>query len=392
MKKIAIITLYHNNYNYGGVLQACALQKVVQKLGCTCDIIRFDRSHSLSYASNHRNTGFESLKIHEIFFKAGNKIIRKVGNRLIQKDLHRKKEKYKEFDKHIGSTEKVYTGDTIADILPYYDIFICGSDQVWSPVSGCDECFLSFVPDGKHKISYAASIGADQVSKEYAEYMAPFLRRIDSISVREVSAAKIVNEILGEEKAVVTLDPTLLVSDIWSRMQKPIDFLRDKEFILLYFLGEDSVEWRKAYKFAKKQNKKIVSISYNKMLFVFRDYFHKDISVCDVGPAEFLWLIQNANCVLTDSFHGTVFSILFHKKFCVFERKSENANGSMNGRIESLLEMAGLQTQAVLVNKKIDSIIGHHIDYTSVEKRLDKYREDSRQYLKGAIYEEDIWQ
>lgn len=383
--KVAIITLFYKNYNYGGILQAYALQKAIEKIGYECEVVKLDRS--IKKADKSIKGIFKKIlikirKILTVFFLYKR-------NRVVSRQLSVKREYFEAFMKeNVKQTESVYNCNNINKLLPLYDIFISGSDQVWSPVSGRPETFLSFVPSTKLKISYAASFGADTISKEYADYIKPMLERYDAISVREQNAKQIVDTILQNEESVVSLDPTLLIqANEWDMVAKPIKALENKKYVLLYFIGEANDGWYRGYDYARfAKGVEIVNIAYNKMLYSKRDYEHSDISYYDVGPGEFLWLMKNAECILTDSFHGTVFSVIYHKTFYVYKRDSENRNGSMNDRINSLLAILGIPYHVVTVHEKMDAFLaGEKVNYADIDKKLEILKRNSKSYLEKIL-------
>ena len=392
MKKIAIITLLYHNYNYGGVLQAYALQKEIEKLGYKCDVISMDRQTMKVFVPEAKNKNASYKNGFITFLTALKKRIKNKWNSLLCiNELQKKMKKFDSFiEKNIRKTDIVYTSDTISQLVNQYDLFITGSDQVFSPVSGRPETFLSFVPDEKGKISYAASIGADFITDDYGHYMKSFLKSFDVISVREKGAKTIIDNLMGKDICKVVLDPTLLYQENWASLASPVNGILAQSYVLLYFLGESDNEWNRAYSYAKTTGLKILNIPYNKTQYNKRDYKHKENFLWGgVGPEEFLWLIQNAAIVLTDSFHGTVFSVLFHKKFLVYLRKSENDNGSMNGRIRDFLSSLSLEDRMINQdNKKRQSETAEkQIDFETVDKTLDILRTDSIKFLERALYE-----
>ncbi len=392
MKKIAIITLFYHNYNYGGVLQAYALQKEIEKLGYNCDVISMDRQTMKIFVPEAKNKN-NSYKNNFITFLTSlkNRIKNKLNSLLCINELQKKIKKFDSFiEKNIRKTDIVYTSDTISQLIDKYDLFITGSDQVFSPVSGRAETFLSFVPDEKGKISYAASIGADSITDEYGRFMKSFLKRFDVVSVREKGAKTIIDNLMGKDICKVVLDPTLLYQESWTNLAFPVNGITAESYVLLYFLGESDNEWNRAYSYAKTMGLKILNIPYNKMQYNKRDYRHKQNFVWGGGgPEEFLWLIQNAAIVLTDSFHGTVFSVLFHKKFLVYLRESENENGSMNGRMKDFLSSLSLEDRMINQNNKKSQseTADKQIDFETIDKKLDILRADSIKFLERALYE-----
>ncbi len=278
MKKIAIITLFYHNYNYGGVLQAYALQKEIEKLGYNCDVISMDRQTMKMFVPEAKNKN-NSYKNNFITFLTSlrNRIKNKLNSLLCMDELHKKIKKFDSFiENNIKKTDIIYTSETISHITGQYDLFITGSDQVFSPVSGRAETFLSFVPDEKGKVSYAASIGADSITDEYGRYMKSFLKRFDVISVREKSAKVIIDNLMGKNICEVVLDPTLLYQGDWAALGAPVSGVATESYVLLYFLSESDNEWNRAYSYAKTTGLKILNIPYNKMQYNQRDYRYKE--------------------------------------------------------------------------------------------------------------------
>ena len=366
--KVAILTLLYKNYNYGGVLQAYALNHILEGMGYNVEVVKYDRNNSKIFC----------------FARVKNKCLKLIHYRIennrysffFHSVVKEKKKKFDAFvEKYINQSKYVYSQINENDIQQY-DIYICGSDQVWSPVSGRPAMFLSFVPSVKKKIAYAASIGADKISDEYEKKIQPLIERIDYISVREEGAYRIINKMLPNKPCTVVLDPTLLLQvDDWKKMEFKVAISDNEPFVLIYMIGENDETWIAAYKCALTLNCRIINIPFNKMLYTKHDEDHKDISLSDVGPGEFLWLIEHASYVLTDSFHGMVFSLLFHKKYRLYTRPVENENGSMNGRLNSLLN---------LLHAPVDNLF-NVADFNVIDKKIQSEREKSIDFLKKAL-------
>ena len=371
---VAIMTLFYKNYNYGGILQAYALQKIIEKNGHNCTVINLNRNNRVGVGAIVKNT----------FYK-GRRLLLHFEEHYASKIIKEKRIAFDEFiTDNVKSSSKVYTQKTISEIVDDYDIFICGSDQVWSPVSGRPATFLSFVPENKYKIAYAASIGADFISDEYRKKISPWIKRLNAVSVREENAKLLADSILNEPGCSLVLDPTLLLdSGEWHKISKPVKDLMPNRYDLLYFLGESDDAWNEAYRCSVMDNSMTVNLPYNKMKFCKRDYDNTKINLRRIGPAEFIWLIENAKHIYTDSFHGTVFSIIFQKEFYVYERAVENDNGSMNGRIGSLLNMLGISRELVTYKK----VRKNRIDYSEVQRKLERYKKYSLEFLRNALYE-----
>lgn len=210
------------------------------------------------------------------------------------------------------------------------DYYIAGSDQVWNPYYEAKEYeFLTFAPKEK-RLTFAASIGADSIPEDAKWYFKKNLSDMKYISVREERAAEIVKELTGRT-ADVTLDPTLLLDKAdWEHLAKKPELYIEDKYICTYFLGElpEAVQ-----AFAKEKGLPICALN---------SIDSPELYTLD--PAEFLYMIQNASYVLTDSFHAVAFSIKFNKEFYVFDRKQDGVS-SMFSRIEMITKRFGLENR-----------------------------------------------
>ena len=211
-----------------------------------------------------------------------------------------------------------------------YDFFIAGSDQIWNPFfSGGKHEFLGFVPKEK-RLSFAASIGADYIPAEKKIVFKQYLNEMKYLSVREQRAVEIIKELTGRD-ADLTMDPTLLLElERWQEAVKKPDIALEHRYICTYFLGEVP-EAVKA--FAEEKGLPIYALNSLDSPELFT-----------LDPAEFLYMIQNATYVLTDSFHAVAFSLKFNKEFYVFDRKQDGVS-SMFSRIETLTKRFGLENR-----------------------------------------------
>jgi len=346
MKKIAIVTI--NSFNFGNRLQNYALQHAIESLGYSAETIKRGR-----YIWDDRA------------------LLDRIKN-TVRTILGTKKGLYISFDKKYIKYSKYYaTPNTIDEnVIDDYDFFIAGSDQIWNPyysnfVGLCD--LLAFAPQ-KKRISYAASFGVEAVPEEKKKVYSEEISKFKAVSVRESKGVEIARE-LGYEEAKLVLDPTLLLSEMdWSAIAQKPRKAPDKKYMLVYLLGGCG---EKAAKEIEEQTtlEKIDILKKNP----------KDREPA-VGPAEFLWLIKNAELVMTDSFHATVFSILFRKPIRVFQRDGIN----MSSRIRSLAEVLGLSH-----NMDHDGVFRMDgcEDYSAIHKKLDTLKSDSIMYLMEALAE-----
>lgn len=383
MKKIGVCACY-NTKNYGSMLQTLATGKKLQDLGYEYEFIRYTRKPTLGLII--RSLG----RIPEI---AASKIEH------LKRD--QKLKKYPEIATGIKKRNKcfdAFMNQNFTLLSPKYETFkeinkatynyaavLVGSDQLWRP-EGYSTGFynLMFVPDEVPKIAYATSFGVGQIPDNKKQIAKRFLNRIEQISVRELRASEIVKELTGRTVPTV-VDPTLLFTgEEWNDLIPP-KIVVDERYIFCYLLGNNPVHRQWVMELKKRTGYKIVTIPHLDA-FVEGDIEFGDMQLFDVGPAEFVNLIRNAEYVCTDSFHGTVFSILNHKKFVTFNRFSDGSKNSRNSRIESLLKQTCLQGRKYIeTSKNIMGIIEKEIDYMQTDEKINELREYSIAFLTKAL-------
>jgi hypothetical protein len=263
-----------------------------------------------------------------------------------------------------------------------YGAVITGSDQLWTPAGlGTNFYNLMFVPNEIPKISYASSFGVSQIPFYQKKRTAEFLRRIEHISVRENAGQKIVKELTGRDVPVVA-DPTLLLTaSEWEKeiaVRKPYEF----KYIFAYLLGKNPEHRKRVEELRQKTGLTIVAPRHSDE-FVKADVHFGDHAPSEIGPAEFVNLVRHAEYVCTDSFHGSVFSILHHRQFLTFPRYAQNSVVSKNSRIESLFQNFGLENR--LFRQDIASEIQAQIEWDSVDEKVAAMREVSFAYLQEAL-------
>ena len=381
MKKTGILTLYYNNMNYGGLLQAFALPFVIQKhIGIPAEQIRY----------SHQNTGTDlctskskkSLSIYQLginFFSA-----------LTSNKRSIRKESFLEFMNDIPHSRNIYSHETIQQCNSNYEIFICGGDQIWNGEmvgEHLDVYTLQFVNQGLKKIAYSPSVAISHMSKQVEDCLGKGLLGIDRISVREKRSLDILKR-LSDKKIEVVVDPVLLLNKSeWLEQSRPTKI--NGKYILCYLLG-DSITQRKAVEIISKRLKlKIVTFPHILLNNVRKcDLFFGDIKDYTSGPRQFLDLINNAEFVITDSFHACVFSMIFETPFIVFERNKPSEKGNMNSRIYDFLEEYHLENQLVNVEKAMNLSRIPEVDYSFAHEHWFHRRNDSIEYLTRALFDE----
>ena len=263
-----------------------------------------------------------------------------------------------------------------------YDAVVVGSDQVWTPMSLPNKFFnLLFVDDRVRKVAYASSFGVSEIPSFQRKATGAYLNRFYKIGVREQRGKEIVEE-LSHQKATVVVDPTMLLSrKEWEVEITNISLNENEPYIFCYFLGTNQEARRAANELKQKTGYKIVTIRHMDE-YVPEDENFGDEAPYNVNPNDFVKYISEAAYVCTDSFHCTVFSILFHRQFMTFYRFAEGSKTERNSRINSLFGLFGLQERLYQMN--IDRIT-NLIDYNAVDEKLAALRKDSIAFLDGCL-------
>lgn len=339
MKKVGIVTIYDLN-NYGNRMQNYAVKYVIRSL--------YHRKVKEFSMIRH----FLTLKLYII-----------MKNNPIKRLI-----KFYFFSKRSRDIEYIcdYNDDK-------YDFIICGSDQIWNPSwtkAGTPEMFGAFADKSK-RIAYAASFGVSEIPKEKKEYYKKYLSEMKAISVREEAGARIVKELTGRN-AEVLVDPTLMLDkNEWRKVSKKPRFYDNKKYILTYFLGTVDKKYRQYIKnIAKTKEYEIINLEGERQ----NQYWYS------TGPAEFIWLIEHCEVMFTDSFHGSVFSVLMNVPFIVFERNDNQA--SMSSRIDTLLKTLQIPDRR-FNNQTIEQVMNK--DYTHIPAILEIERNKAIKFLKDAM-------
>lgn len=378
-KKVGILTSAQSfGDNYGAVLQAYALQTVLKSMGYEPNIIKYkvDGEYVEQKApiwKRLKTTIFN--KDRSIYAK-----IMLVVNKLTGKSVNGV---FSGFVKNYLSfyNESFIGFDELKKNPPDHSYFITGSDQVWNPVIHGDKndpgYFLDFVPQGSKRIAYAPSMGVDKIPEECEESLGGFLEKFDSLSIREKSGADIIKKCCGIDVPVM-LDPTLLLSEKeWDEIAKKQEYLPDK-YIFCYKFGKSKTMDKQIRKISKKYNLPIVAAPSSPEVKFKVDY--------NIGPAEFLGAIKNSTIICADSFHATVFSIIYKKPFLIFPRHTDkNGKINMNSRMENLLEAMGLKERYIPEKSEYDDSKLFEFSFENAYRVLEEKRKESKEYLKGAL-------
>ena len=372
--KVGIITIHKIN-NYGSVLQAYALQHVCEELGYKTEIIDYNfpniQHHNNKYVIKGDTQPNEPKWIKLLFSYA-----------LMQqhKNIAQFVQKYQNL------TSSVYNNpEELKSNPPNYDVYITGSDQLWNPThcNGDPAFMLHFAPDAALKISYAASIGTNNIPEELHPLYKKLLNRYKHIGVRENSGIKVIESIVGK-KTTTVLDPTLLINkDEWNKIANPKRLVK-KKYILCYYLNYSFNAFPYVDNLAEYMHQQtgydIVRVARppHKLKCL-----HTNYKVA-ASPEDFLALVRDAEIVLTTSFHGTAFAVNFGKPLFTVV-KDRNASDS---RQVSLMENLGLEDQILSITDSFPSKERFSYNVKVEQQKLESLRQESKQYLINALKDE----
>ena len=355
MKKIGIITIYGNN-NYGNKLQNYAVQKSFEKLGN----YKIETIKNLSTLNNRNRSFVDYLKTIKLLF-----------NNFVVERFNGRYKYFNAFNKYINYSNSYFSFKDKTDKFKY-DYLSIGSDQVWNPNYRFKEFDLGDFNNNDNIFAFSASLSAENLPKNFDyEKVKSKLLKFKGISVREERGKVLLDEFVDRNDIEVLIDPTmLLTANEWDEVSKKPKQLKSKKYILNYFLGDLSEERRKEIKrVADENNCDIVNL------------LDKNDPLYKTGPSEFLYLEKNAFLICTDSFHSSVFAILFNRPFIIFEREHKNVS-NMNSRFDTLLNKFKIHNRKF--EGKITSENLKH-DYKEAYKILEKERKKTNAFLMKVL-------
>jgi hypothetical protein len=388
--RIGITTYWTSNNNYGQLLQCWALQQFLKTNGHHPFLIRF-----LLYSEKPEHTLYSAIKL---FFTRCLKIIfiypiyQSYKKRKQEKldSLFKEKDKQRDFDgfrmNHLLKTEIVY--DDYSALLmnpPTADIYMCGSDQIWNfnlHPNNLNPFFLQFGSESIKRIAYAPSIGRDYWPKERLDELKRYLSCFNYISLREEPGVKICKDLGFDAKHV--LDPTLLLKKEDYETLEDDSFKNESSYIFIYgvnYKTKEDINFGRIIDYANKNGLRII-VTNGSGYTPCREIFDGVEYVYATIP-RWLSLIANAELVITPSFHGTVFSILYHKHLMYTPLKGSLSRG--NSRVLGLLNDLGLNCLIQNDKKNISEYINQKIDWLKTDKLLDEKRNSSVDFITNAI-------
>lgn len=377
MSKVGILT-FHYSTNYGGVLQAYSLQKAVESLGYDAEIINLIPSNynsnnvisNLGFKKNIFKNTMKDLNIANIVKRV--KIMNKYSNNIVNK--------FDSFRNNEMKLSKCVDELTINMILNNYDTIIVGSDQVWNPSQRKSPVyFLNFEKTfNGRKISYAADSTTSDISNDEMDLLRKALNDFEYISVRNKHSYDFVKTIINKESYIVA-DPTLLV-DLEHLIKENNN---TEDYILIYILGKEidggHINVIKKIK-EKYGNISVYSIKITNTYFELKDYADKVFY--DLGPDEWVTLFKNAKFIYTDSFHGTLFSLKFHKPFLAYYIEQMRASRFIDLANRYNVDRFIVNSVDEVDNKKSLELMP---DFDQIDQIVEEQKQYSFDYLNKAL-------
>ena len=373
MKSVAILT-FHNACNYGAFLQAYALMKTLQSFPDT-------DAYILDYQANAIKNAYQ---VREIMHQKGKAINKAISMILRMNDIKKRNAMFRKMqDQCFRFKRRGLNRSELASVVDDYDAFIVGSDQVWNlALTSYDETFLlDFVNEPLKKYSYSASIGNEKIPDRDSEILSMHLKEFHRLSVRETGAAMALKDLLKREISV-HIDPVFLFPmREWIKLARKQTERDDQNYILLFVMGISKREKylvELAEEIAQKSGLPVVYLTDQERWFKYRQFIHAGI----ITPQEFITFIMNAKLVITNSFHGTAFSILMHTDFLV------DTGVARNVRIKNLLNLVGLEKNGICAENKDVSIntISEN-QWKMVDDAISCEREKAMSFLADIISE-----
>lgn len=373
------------------MLQAYATQMALDKLGYeneTIDISGFNKEINRAKMFYFAKASFTSTIFLTKFGRVKEAIVRRIYRNEHTKGIAVRNKSFKRFEKQYFKMSPNYNSlKELSENCFKYEAVLVGSDQLWLPGNiAADYYTLSFVPEAVNSIAYATSFGQASLPKDSAKLASVFLKKIKHIGVREEAGQKLVKKLVGRNVPVVC-DPTLLFTgEEWMSIQQEEAIVKEP-YIFCYFLGSNGIHRQFVERLKEETGYKVVILPHIDE-YVEGDKECSDIQMYDVDPADFLNLIRNAVYICTDSFHCSVFSILYQRKFFTFRRFANSNKQSTNSRLDTLFNFTGIDSCLMNGDENIEQCIANEIDFDTAHAKLEALRKESYSYLKAALLNE----
>lgn len=393
-KKIGCVIAYSKGHNnYGTSLQGYAMLKKIQQLGYNVEVIEYEKRLSLYekflYVINALRVGdLQTLK-REVYANWAKKRHPQYAQNLKKRtkavDSYKQKKIVPFFYRYVGY-KALHEGSK------KYDAVVVGSDQVWTPLSLPNKFYnLLFVDESVRKIAYASSFGVNEIPSFQKTATGFYLDRFYKIGVREQRGKELVDN-LSHQKAQVVADPTLLLTreewedEVKENISETTTINKErsegKPYIFCYLISSNAEARKQAQILSNQKGLPIITIRH------MEQYRKIDETIGDeapyaVDPNDFVRYISHATYVCTDSFHCTVFSIIFHRRFMTFYRTKKSDKNSRNSRIDSLFNILGIPQEHIYIDNMIP--IDAQINWDSVDEKLNVLRKESIDFLKNVL-------
>ncbi len=348
--KIVVSTFNNSKNNYGALFQSCGLSSFLTKL-----------NHDVSHVTVEQRKQRRQSKV--VIAKT---LLKKVLLLPHARGFKLREQKFRKFARETQNQIVYKTQEELFENPPVADVYLSGSDQVWNPVAMHEDLFLAYAPKGSKKISYAASMGSENIPKENKARFAELIGEFETISVREDTVVDIVKP-FTDHTVYQHIDPVFLKTrSEWEELETPYENLKFQKYILAYII-EWNAEFNAQLKELKARTKlPVVSINLGNIKKVCADQV-----LYDVSPNEFLYLLHHAEMMIATSFHGVAMSVVFNKPFVPF------VGTNMPTRIQSLM-------------RHFDIDVRESVNYGAKEfERInDRIRQDqiaAREYLENCI-------
>jgi len=361
--KIGILT-YHTAHNYGAALQAFGLQQRLIQLGHEVKFVNF-YPYDVEDKNNRKVRGY-GLK----------SIFKRLAFKFFSGALKKRANQFNSFRaEFLHETTRYLTFEELNKNPPEVDAYVCGSDQIWNLRSGGSPVyFMQFNTEGKRLISYAASIGSAKINKEYESKVKNWLEKFNHISCRERQLSEELHRMLGRAVTQV-LDPIFLLErEEWNKLVKAPKLKGD--YIAFYSLEVTPLVAKTVRHLSKHLNCHVVVLGKPDISL----FGSKVEMAIDSGPLEFVSWIKHARFVVTNSFHATAFSVMFHKPFITVKHSLRNA------RMESLLELLGLEDRIIGSLDELQKMEDlQQIDWTKLQSLLDQQIHLSNNFIIDSL-------
>lgn len=362
--KIALITIHHAN-SYGGMLQALASQTVLSKYG---------EVSIIDYKSNHLAKTMMLIR-----FGTEPRDLLRMG-----KDLFRLIPRYKILKKFTAFNRKYFhltkeckNHHDLEALTNEFDVFVCGSDQIWNPkvIGELDSAYFLNFAHTKKKIAYASSAGSYEFSSSEQHKIKEYLSTFSDLALRERNTSEYISELLDNKPVTTVIDPTLMLNKTqWHELVQWEQEPSPEPYIFVYTLQKDDFVKNMINQIAEILKLKVIAIDQSPFLG-----YHCDTHYKDADPTLYLKLIAEASFVVTNSFHGTAFSVNFGIPFVSLKPESGT------NRIQNFLASVGLEDRLLLNIEALNTALDKKIDFINVETNLGILRDEASQFLKTAF-------